>query len=103
MVYSLKITELANQELAEIVQYIAAELSNPDAASRLLDDVDRCYSNLLENPLMYEACRDDRLAKTGYRRAVIKNYVMVYRVDEREKIVYIMRFFYGKRDYEKII
>lgn len=54
-------------------------------------------------PLMFERCRNPRLRNPGYRRAVIKNYVMVYRVVESEHTVYILRFFYGSRDYEKLI
>ena len=52
---------------------------------------------------MYEQCRDPQLRALGYRKAIIKNYVMIYRVDEDKKIVYILRFFYGRRDYEKLI
>ena len=54
-------------------------------------------------PLLFEQCRDRRLKELGYRRAVIKHYVMVYRVAEMEKNVYILRFFYGAREYEKMI
>ena len=39
----------------------------------------------------------------GYRKAVIKNYILVYRVDEKNNIVYVFHIFYGRRDYEKLI
>ena len=48
-------------------------------------------------------CRDARLKSLGYRKALINNYVMIYRVDEDAKAVYILRFFYARRDYEKLI
>jgi plasmid stabilization system protein ParE len=54
-------------------------------------------------PLMYEACRDPYLKSLGYRKAIINNYIMVYKVDEERETVYIMRFFHGKQDYEKLI
>ena len=34
-----------------------------------------------------------------YRRAIIKNYVVIYSVDEEKKEVYLHKFFYGGSDY----
>ena len=52
---------------------------------------------------MYEACHDSYLKELGYRKAVIRNYIMVYKVDKDAKAVYVMRLFHGRRDYEKLI
>jgi len=46
---------------------------------------------------MYERCHDTCLEKEGYRRATIKNYVLVYKVDEAAKAVIIHRFFLAHR------
>ena len=54
-------------------------------------------------PLMYEQCQDVRLKGLGYRKARVGNYLMIYRVNESVKCVYILRFFYARRDYEKLI
>ena len=54
-------------------------------------------------PLMYESCRDPHLKELGYRRAVMQNYIMVYKVDSKTETVYIMRLFHGRQDYEKLI
>ncbi|NLV16663.1 MAG: type II toxin-antitoxin system RelE/ParE family toxin [Syntrophomonadaceae bacterium] len=101
--YRLVVSELAHMDLDTIVSYIAVQLANPMAASDFLDDVEKCYSYLKNNPLIYERCHDMRLEKEGYRRATIKNYVLVYKVDEAAKLVIIHRFFYGAQDYVKLI
>lgn len=101
--YKLVVTELAHQDLDSIVSYIAVQLANPAAASDFLDDVDKCYGYLKSNPMMYSKCNDSRLEKEGYRKAVIKNYILVYKVDESAKRVSVLRFFYGARDYAKLI
>lgn len=44
-----------------------------------------------------------RLASQGFRRAVIKHYVLIYAIDERKKAVLIHRFFYGSQEYEKYL
>lgn len=54
-------------------------------------------------PLLYERCHDAFLEKEGYRKATIKNYVLVYKVDEAARAVTIHRFFYGAQDYVKLI
>ena len=101
--YNLEIAASAQSDLEEILEYIAVELANPTAAETFLDEVEKCYDTLILQPYMYEQCRSDRLRLAGYRRAVIKNYIMVYSVDDSKETVYIMRFFYGARDYEKLI
>jgi toxin ParE1/3/4 len=101
--YKLVVTELAHRDLDNIVAYIAIELANSAAAANLLNEVEKCYEHLKSNPLMYARCHDPRLEKEGYRRATIKNYVLVYKVDEPSKTVIIYRFFYGAQNYVKLI
>ena len=103
MNYRIEVTPAAMQDLEEITVYIEKALSNPTAASAFLDAVTDCYESIALMPLMYEKCRDRRLSELGCRRAVIKHYVMVYRVDDEGKRVLILRFFYGAREYEKLI
>lgn len=103
MAYKLSISPSAVEDLDEIVVYIARTLDNPAAAAAFLDKVSSCYDRLEAMPYLYEECRDPNLRALGYRRAVIDHYVMVYSVDEPQKTVRILRFFYGARDYEKLI
>ena len=103
MNYNLVITKPAEKDLADILQYILKDLSAPKAANDLLDDILKCYDNISLNPLMYALCDNDRLKSKNYRKAVIKNYIMFYRVDEEKRIIYIMRFIYGRRDYINLL
>ncbi len=101
--YKLIVSELAHQDLDNIISYIAIQLANPTAASDFLDEVDKCYGYLKGNPMMYAKCQDKRLEKEGYRKALIKNYVLVYKINETSKTVSILRFFYSAQDYVKLI
>ena len=101
--YKLTVTELANADLDEIIRYIAVELAAPQAASAFADAVESCYDSIQRNPMSFEVSRNPRLKAEGYRRAVIKNYIMLYKVfSEREEVV-VYRFFYGRRDYMNLI
>ncbi len=98
--YKIIITNLANEDLEEIVVYMATNLKVPIAATNFLDEVEHAYSNLLLNPFMYEKIE---LNNNIYRRAVIKKYIMLYRVDENSGIIYISRFFHGTRNFENLL
>ena len=103
MDYKIVVTQAAHRDLDEAVEYISSTLKNPDAAARLLDRTEACYEQLRQFPFLFEACREPRLREIGYRRAVIDSYILIYHPVKREHTVYIMRFFYGGREYEKLI
>lgn len=101
--YKINVSELAHQDLDQIVSYIAINLASPDAATNFLDKVEECYGYLKDNPLMYAKCQNRRLEKEDYRKIPIKNYIIVYKINEKTKTVNILRFFYGAQDYLKLI
>ena len=104
MEYNIIITAAAREDLDEILAYMTVSLKNPSAAAAFASEVTSCYNNLKNLPFMYRKCSRPHLRAQGYRKAVIGNYIMVYRVCEAEETVYISRFFYGRRNhYEDLI
>ena len=103
MEYKIKITTPAYEDLDEILTYITQELCAPAAASRFADALEDCYDNLKKNPLMYALADMPELAEKKYRRAPVKNFLVLYKVDETAKFVYIHRIFYGSRNYIDLI
>ncbi len=103
MAYKLIKTDSFQRDLDAVIGYIALSLENRIAAASLLDAVEKSYDGIERMPLMYEACHDPHLKELGYRKAAIRNYIMIYRVDEGAKTVYILRMFHGRQDYEKLI
>lgn len=51
--YKVVVTELAEQDLDSIVSYIAVQLANPSAANHFLDEVEKCFVVLKNEPFMY--------------------------------------------------
>lgn len=103
MAYKLIVTDAAHGDLDDALDYISHRLSNPAAAASLFAEVEKCYAQLQTFPFLYEACRDERLRNLGYHKVVIGNYILVFRPDESLQTVYILRFFYGGMDYEKML
>jgi len=97
--YSLQVTELAEQDLDGIVNYMTGELANPIAARAFLDKIEDCYKLLRTRPKIYVVCDDSYLRGRGYRKTLIGNYLLIFRIDEQTKRIHILRFFYGAQDY----
>ena len=91
MAYKLVVSKEAHKDIDNIVRYIAVELVSPAAAAGFLDDVERSYHAVVNNPYMYSLCHDARLSREGYRKIVIKNYIILYRIDGETKAVFIVR------------
>lgn len=76
--YKPIVTKSAHEVLDNIIFYIVVQPSNPTAATNFVNEVEKCYDNLKRNPLMYEWRYDMFLEREGYRKATIKNYVLIY-------------------------
>ena len=103
MSYKLTVSRNAHNDIDEIVGYISGELKNPQAAASFIDNVDKHYTLVAENPHMYSLCNDERLERMGYHKIVIKNYLILYRINEENKTVYIVRIVYGGHNYPDLL
>jgi plasmid stabilization system protein ParE len=97
--YRLYLTELAEQDLDGILNYMTGELANPIAARAFLEKIEDCYALLMTRPKIYVVCEDSYLRNKGYRKALIGNYLLIFRIEEQAKRIHILRFFYGAQDY----
>ena len=103
MAYKLIVSKDAHFDIYGIVEYIANKLSNATAAMGFLDDAEKSYRYISENPFMFSYCNDDRLRNQGYRKIPIKNYIILYLVDEEAQTATVMRIFYGGRNYLDLV
>ena len=110
MAYNVQIMKKAEDDLDSFVKYISEDLKNPKAALNLLNDFLEQKSFLEESPYMFPLCPDLKLQQEGYHRFIFyKNFIALYLIEDGEKkaeydgTVSIMRLFYAKRDYGKLI
>lgn len=103
MSYNVIISEEAHKDIDNVMNYFVNSLKNSTAAARLLGKIEKTYIDLADNPFMYAYCNDSRLRSDGYRKAVIDNYILIYRVDEANNTVFVVRFFYGRQNYIDLI
>jgi len=103
MNYTPNITDSAEEDILTTVNYITNDLKNPTAANNLLDEIERHEKNLEENPYIYPLVNDDYLSEKGLRLIVIKNYLMFFIIDEKNKTVTVLRFLYGRRNWKNLL
>ena len=71
MAYKLIVSNNAHIDIDGIVEYMAVKLSNTTAAIGFLDDVEKSYYNVVENPFMYSLCNDRGSSAEYFYRYVI--------------------------------
>jgi len=103
MAYKLLISMDAHNDVDDIVSYIVSELDSPVAAAEFIDELQDHYKRVIDRPHLYSYCQDERLHHLGYRKIVIKNYLVLYRIDEEKKTIYIVRVIYGRRNYPEML
>lgn len=101
--YTLKLLPEAINDMTEIVKYISTQLHNPAAATRLKEKITVEIKRLPENPYICAVFSAALPTKFEYRRLLVKNYAVLYYIDENEKAVKIARVIYAKRNLSNIL
>ena len=99
MDYELQVTQTAEGDLDAILTYIMIELQNAEAAVHFVDQVDEHYDKLIDNPYIYEECRQPLLKQSHYRKVIVGSYLSIFRIDDENHAVYVERFFSSMQDY----
>ena len=99
MEYNIKFADQFLEEFEEICDYISNKLKNIDASNRLREKV--VYNILLleNSPMMCTEIEKTDRTERKYRRMLVNNYVILYTINEPEKIVYVAHIYYGGRNY----
>ena len=103
MNYSVNITDLAEEDILATVKYISNALKNPIAANNLLDEIEKHEKKLEEMPNIYPFVNDEYLSQKGIKYVIIKNYLLFFTIDENNKIVNVIRFLYGRMNWQIIL
>lgn len=98
MTYDLIFSPEFAKDLNDAFEYISLTLSNEQAAKKLMKEIDNAIMNLKTMPEMYPLAREP-LDILGYRKIVIKNYIIIYSVDKKRGNANLLRCFYGKQNY----
>lgn len=102
MKYSYRFSNLAEKDLDEIYHYIAVELSNRPAASRLRKRFEQAIDRLRNFPESGQLVENYFTLENRLRKVIIGNYILIYYPNKADNCIEILRFVYAKRDQNNI-
>lgn len=98
MTYEVKVTRQALEQMQEITHYIAHELCAPDAAYNLLDEMENTINSLEDMPGRMSLVDEELWRTEGVRKALVKNFIICFWVDDENVKVQVIAVIYDKRD-----
>ncbi|MCL2638510.1 MAG: type II toxin-antitoxin system RelE/ParE family toxin [Oscillospiraceae bacterium] len=101
--YKIDVSKPAENDLRGIISYISTNLCEPEIAVKTSHIIEKSIKELEHMPQKYPLVADDLLAAEGFRKFIIKNYIVFFTIDELEKTVNVERVLYARRDWVKII
>lgn len=99
--YNLSFLPLFEEDLLEIIDYISVNLQNPQAALRLIDDIESAILKRCESPLSFAPYQSSRNRAIPYYRINVRKYSIFYVVID--DTMEIRRLIYSGRDLDKFL
>lgn len=99
--YEVKVTRQALEQMQEITHYIAHELCAPDAAYDLLDEMEDTINALTDMPKRMPLVDEEPWRTEGVRKALVKNFIIYFWVDDENVKVQVIAVIYEKRDQQE--
>lgn len=76
--YTVKITSQAEEQIREIIHYIAHELKAPDAALHLLGALEDSFASLTDFPQRVALVDEEPWQDNGIHRLPVKNFLVYF-------------------------
>lgn len=93
--YEVKLLSRAVQDLDRIYKYIAHTLLEKGTALSLVERIESGIFSLGSMPYRCPERKIGAYANRGYRHLLVDNYTIVFRVDEKKKLVVIVTIRYS--------
>jgi toxin ParE1/3/4 len=97
--HEIRLLRLAEEDLTEIISYVAAD--RPNIAEKLLDRFNVKLAVLTNNPHVGHLPHEISLKQLGYRYLVLDNYLIFYVINGH--MIYVHRIIHGARDYKNLL
>ncbi|MCK9267736.1 MAG: type II toxin-antitoxin system RelE/ParE family toxin [Alkaliphilus sp.] len=101
--YKIMRTDKAEDQLRDIVYYIADDSGSIDIALKYLDKIEESINRLKQFPNSGSIPRYSILKKQGYRVVIVEKHLIFYKVNEENKAVIIYAIVDGRREYQNLI
>ncbi len=103
MKYNIIRTDKADEQLREIIFYIADDSGSVDIALNYLEKIEKAINNLEDFPMSGSMPRYSILKKQGFRVLIVERHLVFYKINEDKKEVIIYAIVDGRREYRNLI
>lgn len=103
MKYNIVRTDKADEQLREIIFYIADDSGSIDIALNYLDKIEKAINRLEDFPMSGSVPRYSILRKQGYRVLIVERHLIFYKIDEDKKEIIIYAIVDSRREYRNLI
>ncbi len=103
MKYKIIRTDKADEQLREIIFYIAEDSGSIDIALNYLDKLESSINRLSDFPESGSIPHYAILRKQGYRVIVVEHHLIFYKVYNKDKMVIIYAIVDGRREYKNLL
>jgi toxin ParE1/3/4 len=103
MKYTIVRTDKSNDQLYDIINYIAEDSGDIDIALNYLDKIEQAVMGLEEFPYKGTPPRYSILRKQGYFVLIVEKHLIFYKVNEKDKLITIYAVVDSRREYLNLI
>ena len=96
--FKVKVTPRAFKDLDEIFYFIAMEKMAPENAQGQTDRIWDALKKLDTQPASHQDRQTGRYAGKGYKQLLIDNYIVIFKIDEKQKLVIVVTIQYQGRN-----
>ena len=97
--YNIKQEQTFKNDLKNIYKYIAHDLSENKVAIKFVNTVISKLKNLQDFPFAYKLYKKEE--KFEYRKLIVKNYIIIYKINLKEKEISILHIYNQKLNYHQ--
>lgn len=97
--YAVKLLKRAYRDLDGIYAYIAETLLEPGTALKLLDTLEEAILSLEQLPHRGTLRKTGVYTDKGYRQLFIRNFTIIYRINDADKQVIVVTIRYSKSEF----
>lgn len=88
-----------NREIRNIYEYISENLNERKIAIKLMNRIDNKIKVLETFPFAYKLYKKEE--NFEYRKLIVKNYIIIYKINLKEKEIFILHIYNQKLNYHK--
>ncbi|MCD8301366.1 MAG: type II toxin-antitoxin system RelE/ParE family toxin [Clostridiales bacterium] len=103
MKYQVIRTDKFDEQLWDIIFYIAEDSGSREIALGVLERIEHAVNVLYDFPYSGVVPRYATLRRQGYRILIAEKYLLFYKVDEENKTVILYAVFDARQEYRKLL